>query len=162
VDLLVELASVDRNLLERILPAPETSQTLPQMVAATREAIARATRFDPRDINRNFNYSYAAYKQVRRNLSWLVQSGHLKTAMELALQLMSAGSYQVEMSDEGLMLTDVEECLQVVIDAVQTAGLARDEASAWCRDMLSRDCTRFVAKDQLERLLEDFDQMATE
>ena len=30
------------------------------------------------------------------------------------LELMNRGSYQVEMSDEGMMTEDIEECLQVV------------------------------------------------
>ena len=41
--------------------------------------------------------------------------------MELALSLMKSGSEQVEMSDEGLMTADIEDCLRVVIKAVKSS-----------------------------------------
>ena len=48
-----------------------------ELVAATRQAIADATDFDERDINRNFDYDYAAYEEVKRNLSRLVELGQI-------------------------------------------------------------------------------------
>ena len=39
--------------------------------------------------------------------------------MELSLELMKQGSYQVEMSDEGLMTEDIEDCLNVVLKALE-------------------------------------------
>ena len=65
--------------------------------------VADATDFDERDINRNFDYDYEAYAEVKRNLSRLIDLGELRLALELSLELMKQGSYQVEMSDEGLM-----------------------------------------------------------
>ena len=46
--------------------------------------------------------------------------------MELSLSLMRAGSHQVEMSDEGLMADDIEECWKNVGEAERDC---RDEAS---------------------------------
>ena len=43
--------------------------------------------------------------------------------MELSLELMKQGSCQVEMSDEGLMTYDIEECLQVVVAALKKCDL---------------------------------------
>jgi hypothetical protein len=37
---------------------------------------------------------------------------------------MRRGSYQVEISGEGMMTDDVEDCLTVVIEALAKAGLA--------------------------------------
>ena len=54
--------------------------------------------------------------------------------MELSLELMKQGSYQVEMSDEGLMTQDIEECLRVVLKALKKCDLPPDEIVAWCRD----------------------------
>ena len=59
-------------------------------------------------------------------------------AMELSLELMDRGSYQVEMSDEGLMTDDIEECLKVVIQALRKCDLPAAELVAWCRDMLKK------------------------
>ena len=62
-----------------------------ELVAATRQAIADATYFDKRDINRNFDYDYEAYEAVKRNLTRLIDLGHLRSAMDLSLELMSQG-----------------------------------------------------------------------
>ena len=86
-----------------------------ELAATTRQAIADATDFDERDANRNFAYDYEAYDEVRRNLMRLIALGELRLAMELSLELMKQGSYQVEMSDEGLMTDDIQECLMPVI-----------------------------------------------
>ena len=88
-------------------------------MAATRQAIADATDFDEREINYNFDYDYEAYSEVKRNLGRLIDQGHLRPALELSLELMKEGSYQVEMSDEGLMTSDIEECFSVVVKALQ-------------------------------------------
>lgn len=66
-----------------------------ELVAQTRQAIADATDFDERDINRNFDYDYGAYQTVERNFGRMLKAGQLEQAMELALELMRSGSYQV-------------------------------------------------------------------
>ena len=60
-------------------------------------------------------------------------------AMELSLELMKQGSYQVEMSDEGLMTHDIEECIQVVVAAIKKGDLPAEEIVAWCKAMLKSD-----------------------
>ena len=52
--------------------------------------------------------------------------------MELSLKLMNEGSCQVEMSDEGLMTADIEECLAVVIKSLKKCDLPPDDVVAWC------------------------------
>ena len=104
-----------------------------ELAAATRQAIADATDFDERDINRNFDYDYEAYGEVKRNLGRLIDLGELRLAMELSLELMKQGSYQVEMSDEGLMTDDIEECLEVVVKALKKCDLPPGEVEPWCR-----------------------------
>ena len=128
-----------------------------ELVAATRQAIAEATDFDEREINRNFSYDYQAYGAVERNLGRLVKQGHLPAAMDLALELMAQGSYQVEMSDEGLMSQDIEECLQVVIKALRQCDLPADDVIAWCSGMLKKDRIMFLCRKELQALHDQFD-----
>ena len=130
--------------------------TSEELVAATRQAIADATDFDEREINRNFAYDYGAYEAVKRNLSRLIGSGQLRPAMELALELMKQGSYQVEMSDEGLMSEDIEDCLSVVIQAVSKCDLPAAEVIAWCSAMLENDRVGFIAEEPLQSLRDRF------
>ena len=124
VDVLMELAEADRAVLRQLTARFDVAATPDDLVAATRQAIADATAFDKRDINRNFAYDYEAYAEVKRNLGRLIASGQLRLAMPLALELMKQGSYQVEMSDEGLMAEDIEDGLSVVIEAVSEVRLA--------------------------------------
>jgi hypothetical protein len=157
IDVLVELARDDRNVLRQLDARFELEAPPRELVLATRQAIADATDFDERDINRNFSYDYAAYEAVKRNLSRLVGQGQLRLAMELSLELMDQGSYQVEMSDEGLMTDDIEECLKVVIQVLRKCDLPASELLAWCRGMLKKDRVGFICEEQLKALQADLE-----
>jgi len=152
VDVLVELAEGDRGVLRQLTARFDVAPAPDELVAATRRAIADATDFDERDINRNFDYDDEAYGEVKRNLGRLIASGQLRLAMPLALDLMKRGSYQVEMSDEGLMTEDIEGCLGVVIEAVTKCDLPADEILALCSAMLATDRLGFIAREPLEAL----------
>ena len=139
LDVLVELAEEDRDIFRRLAARMELEAPPQELAVTTRQAIADATDFDERDINRNFSYDYEAYGEVKRNLSRLIDLGELHLAMELSLELMKQGSYQVEMSDEGLMTQDIEECLRVVLQALKGCDLPPDEVVAWCAGVIKSD-----------------------
>ncbi len=73
-------------------------------------------------------------------------------AMELSLQLMRQGSYQVEMSDEGLMTEDIEECLGAVFHALKKCDLPPDEVVDWCAEMSKSDRVGCICERELEAL----------
>ena len=160
VSFLLELAEDDRGILRQLTARFDVAAAPDELVAATRQAIADATDFDERDMNRNFDYDYDAYEEVKRNLARLIDSEKLPVAMQLSLELMKEGSYQVEMSDEGMMTDDIEECLTVVIKALKKCDLPADEVIAWCSAMLKNDRTQFIAEKPLQSLLKQF-QAAT-
>jgi hypothetical protein len=139
IDVIVEFAKADRGIQRQLESRFGVEAPPDELIAATRVAIADATDFDEGEINYNFVYDYEAYGTVKRNLARLIELGQLREAMELAQELMSEGSCQVEMSDEGLMTNDIEECLQVVNKAVAKNDLPAAEVSAWCADMTRRD-----------------------
>ena len=72
VDVLMELAQADRGILRQLTARFDVAAAPDELVAATRQAIADATAFDKRDINRNFAYDYEAYGEVKRNLGRLI------------------------------------------------------------------------------------------
>src|SRR5690242_16094602 len=152
VETLLELAQADRGVLRQLTARFDVAAAPDELVAATRQAIADATAFDERDINRNFAYDYEAYGEVKRNLGRLIGLGQLQLAMRLALELMKQGSYQVEMSDEGLMTQDVEGCLDVVLKALAKSDLPAAEVIAWCTAMLDTDRVGFIAREPLQSL----------
>jgi hypothetical protein len=152
VDILVELAQQDRSFFRELGARFKLQSPAKELAAATRVAIADATDFDEREINRNFSYDYAAYDEVQRNLDRLVELGQLPLAMELCLELMKQGSYQVEMSDEGMMTTDIEECLAVVVKALTKSSLPPADVVTWCDRMLKNDRVGFIHREELQSL----------
>lgn len=152
VDSLVELAQADRGVLRQLTDWFDVAAAGDELVAATHQAIADATAFDERDSNHNFVYDYEAYQEVKRNLGRMIDAGQLWQAMQLALELMKQGSYQVEMSDEGLMTQDIEDCLTVVLKALAKCELPANEVIAWCSAMLDNDRVGFIARASLQAL----------
>jgi len=153
IDVLVELAKDDDTARRELEVRFEIEAPPDELVAATRRAIAQATAFDDRRINCNFDYDSAAYDEVQRNLARLVALGQLRPAMELSLELMNAGSHQVEMSDEGLMTDEIEECLEAVLQAIKTSDLPTREKTAWCEKMIKSDHVGFICDQQLKSLI---------
>jgi len=149
---LLELAQADRGVLRQLMDRFDVAAAPDELAVATQQAIADATDFDERDSNRNFAYDYEAYGEVKRNLSRLIDAGQLLLAMQLALELMKQGSHQVEMSDEGMMTEDIEDCLSVVFTALKKCDLPAGEVMAWCSAMLANDRVGFIAEKQLQSL----------
>ena len=160
MDALLELAQADRGILRQLTARFDVKATPDELVAATRLAIADAADFDERNINRNFDYDYEAYHEVKRNLQRLVGAGQLRLAMPLALELMKPASYQVEMSDEGMMTQDIEDCLSVVLTTVEKCDLPAVEIVAWCSAMLAADRVGFIAREPLQALRSHFQAAA--
>ncbi len=120
------------------------------LVADVSSAIDRATDFDERMLNRNFDVDWQAYADVQKGLSGLVELGHLADAKSLALKLMKDGSYQVECSDEGLMIDEIRTCLMPVIRAVKAGDI--DGAVKWAGDMLTADRVGSICDKELKEL----------
>ena len=156
VEVLLNLANADRGVLRQLTAQFEVTAAPDELVAATRQAIAEATDFDERDCNSNFDYDYDAYSEVKDHLSRLIALGQLRVAMDLSLELMKEGSHQVEMSDEGLMTDDIEQCLSEVLTALKKCDLPAEEVVAWCTAMLAKDRVGFIADKQLEALRTHF------
>jgi uncharacterized Zn finger protein len=152
VDVLLELAQADRGVLRQLTARFDVAAPSDELVAATRQAIADATDFDERDMNSNFDYDHEAYGEVQRNLGRLIASGQLRQAMQLALELMKRGSHQVEMSDEGMMTEEIEDCLSVVLKALPKGDLPATEIITWCTAMLNSDRVGFIAREPLQSL----------
>ena len=157
----MELTKSDRGIQRQLAARFELAATPRELLDATRRAICDATDFDEREINYNFDYDCEAYDEVKRNFCRLVDLGKLHFAMELSLEPMKAGSYQVEMSDEGLMPDDIEECLMVVIKALKKCDLPSDEVITWCSSMLAADRVGLICDRELKSLRQHFEKSAS-
>ena len=94
---------------------------------------------------------------MKRNFGRLIDQSNLPAAMQLSLELMSEGSYQVEMSDEGLMTEDLEKCLHVVIMALEKCDLPpRGDKPDGARKY-KKDRVGFICERELRALQNRFD-----
>jgi len=141
-----EHAVIARELEERL----NIEKPVDLLVADVSAAIDRATAFDERMMNHNFDVDWQAYADVQKGLSLLVELGHLEDAKSPALKLMTCGSYQVECSDEGLMSDDICRCLLPVIQSVKAAG--GSAAVKWAGDMHKADRIGFICDEELASL----------
>ena len=139
-------AVVTRELEGRL----DVEKPLDLLVVDVSSAIDRATAFDERMINHNFDVDWQAYEGVKNGLSQLVKRGHLEDAKSLALKLMRNGSYQVESSDEGSMTDEIIDCLKPVIRAVEAVG--GDQAAKWGFEMQIADRVGFICDKELSKL----------
>jgi hypothetical protein len=128
----------------------DVEKPLDLLIADVSSAIDRATDFDERRMNDNFDVDWQAYEDVRKGLARLVELDQLEAAQSLALKLMKDGSYQVECSDEGLMTDDIVECLQPVIRAVKAAG--GEDAARWALEMRTADRVGFICDRELAEI----------
>lgn len=152
VGVIVELARGNRVIQRELESRFKVEPPAAELIANTQCALSDATDYDERQINRNFDYDYAAYKTIERNFRSLIAAGQLDAVMELALELMREGSHQVEMSDEGLMTDDIEDCLKIVGDAIKKSNLSPSKIAAWCEALRKHDCVGFIFQKELEAL----------
>ncbi len=152
IKLVTRLAKKDRTLQRTLEANLNIEAPAVDLVVATRQAIIDATVVDEGQLNHNFDYDYQAYETVGRNLKRLMKAKQWDEAMELAAELMSKGSYQMEMSDEGAMIDDIQECLQPVIKALRKSGLPNQNVHAWCKTMLAKDRIGCVCDEELADL----------
>ena len=137
IDALVELAGDDRGILRRL---DALSSWEPRSRNWWRRHAKRSPMRPTSTSGRSTTISTTTTQpteEVKRNLGRLIDLGQLRLAMELSRELMDQGSHQVEMSDEGLMTSDIEECLQVVVQALPKSNMPPGEIVAWCKAMIA-------------------------
>ena len=126
------------------------------LVATTRRVMADATAFDEKHRNRDFQYDWEAYKTVEDNFKRLLAAGKLVEVMQLAVELMRLGSLQVEASDVGMMMEELEDCLCVAIEAVADGGLPAEDVVLWANRMKGADRVQCICEDALAELQSRF------
>jgi len=154
VALIVGLAQDERQ-LERLLEARlKIEDPAADLKVVTMQAIDDATKVDHGCLNYNFDYDDAAYETIGRNFKRLIAAERWADVMDLSVELMHKGSYQVECSDEGLMSDDIQDCLLTVIDAVRTSKLSVTDIFHWTSLMLAADRVGFICQKEILALQE--------
>lgn len=153
VDWIMAIAKNDPKLLRRLKQEFSIEVSSHDLVADTRKAIADATDFDQREINYNFDYDSQAYVTTAKNFEKLIKADQWDELLPLTRELMEKGSYQMEMSDEGMMLDDIEDCFESVIESLYDSYLPVATRIEWCEAMLKADRTQCVSTRPLKKLL---------
>ena len=152
IDSLRESHMKKQRFIERLIVVDGSGEAL---VSTTRQLITKATAFDEKYRNYNFDYDWKAYEAIKHNFESLLKVGHLTDVMNLAVELMQTGSAQIEASDEGDMQKEIEDCLKVAIRALRKSDLVKSEILNWIQKMLAADRVQFICKYGLEELQRD-------
>ena len=159
IELVVNEAKRNDRYASELVEKFKVAKPLSELISTTKSAIATATNFDERDRNHNFDIDYEAYTMVQRNFQQLVDGNHIDTALELAVELMKQGSYQVEGSDEGLMTEEIEECFEVITKEIYKSsvhkGSEAEKIKKWCRDLSQADRVGFIFEEKINKLKSD-------
>lgn len=114
-----------------------------------REAIQLATHVDKKQMNHNFSFDWDAYAEVKRLMEMLVSLSAITEAMEIAVHFMEKASRQIEYSDEGMMLEQVEASLKPILEALENHD--ETQRAAWACRMQTADQVGFVCHEKLEK-----------
>ncbi len=151
VDLLMATARQHEDVGRELESQLNIDKPVELLLTDAKSAIGRATDFDARMVNHNFDVDWQAYEEVKQGFKKLIKNGQIDEVKSLALELLKRGSYQVECSDEGMMSDDIEACLGPVIRAVK-AGEAAD-AKSWATAMIAADRVGFICDNELKKLV---------
>ena len=80
------------------------------------------------------------YSEIRIKLETLLKAGHADDVLMLGKELIQLGNQQIEEShDEGETATEIEECMPVIVKALEQSSIATADKLAWAVDVVLKD-----------------------
>jgi len=80
------------------------------------------------------------YSQIRIKFGTLLKAGHPDEVLKLGKELIELGNRQIEEShDEGETATEIEECMPVIVKALEQSSMEEAEKLAWAVDIVLKD-----------------------
>ena len=80
------------------------------------------------------------YSQIRIKLETLLRAGHPDEVLKLGKELIELGNNQIEEShDDGETATEIEECMPVIIRALERSSMAQADKLAWAVNVVLQD-----------------------
>lgn len=148
VQLLMDWSENDIAVRWRIEAALQITKPIELLLYDLRRAIALATQVDDTRWNRDAPVNYEAYAEVRRLMGQLLSAGAIAEAMEIATEFMELASHQLECSDEGIMLEEIEEGLQPLLAALEDQN--SPQRARWAAQMQRADSVGSVCWKKLQ------------
>ena len=80
------------------------------------------------------------YSEIRVKLETLLKAGHADEVLKLGKELIELGNQQIEEShDEGETATEIEECMPVIVKALEQSSMAEADKLTWAVDVVLKD-----------------------
>lgn len=80
------------------------------------------------------------YTEIRIKLETLLKSGHAEEVLKLGKDLIELGNRQIaESHDDGETATEIEECMPVIVKALEQSSMAKADKLAWAVDVVLKD-----------------------
>lgn len=80
------------------------------------------------------------YSEIRIKLETLLKAGHADEVLMLGKELIELGNQQIEEShDDGETATEIEECMSVIVKALEQSSIATADKLAWAVDIVLKD-----------------------
>lgn len=80
------------------------------------------------------------YSEIRIKLETLLKAGHPDETLKLGQELIELGNQQIEEShDEGETATEIEECMPIIVKALEQSSMAKADKLAWAVDVVLKD-----------------------
>ena len=137
LDLCGRYPEIERGLLEKEQLA---TGRIDKVVSSLRREIRNITAEPAWRNHWNDEGNIPDYSHVRKQLQALLESGHADALLQLGEELWARGNTQVEQShDEGDTATEIAECMEVVLAAVQQSSLTPPQQLMWMIDRVLAD-----------------------
>lgn len=80
------------------------------------------------------------YSEIRIKLETLLKAGHPDEVLRLGKELIELGNRQIEEShDEGETATEIEECMPVIVKAMEQSSMEEADKLAWAVEVVLKD-----------------------
>jgi len=80
------------------------------------------------------------YSEIRIKLETLLKAGHAEEVLMLGKELIELGNQQIEEShDDGETATEIEECMPVIVKALEQSSIATVDKLVWAVDVVLKD-----------------------
>jgi uncharacterized Zn finger protein len=137
LDLCGRYPEIERGLLEKEQLA---TGRIDKVVSSLRREIREVTAEPAWRNHWNDEGNIPDYSHVREQLQALLENGHADAVLQLGEELWTRGNTQVEQSnDEGDTATEIAECMEVVLTAVQQSSLTPPQQLMWMIDRVLAD-----------------------
>jgi uncharacterized Zn finger protein len=141
IEIITDLARHNPSVQQSLKDRRNLAQGNPaKLIEAVRRDISRISQEAGWKDNWSGQGSIPNYAPVRERLNTLLSGGHADALIDIAEELLDAGTEQLEMSDdEGETAEEIASCLEIVFKALPQSSRVPAERLLWAIEMALKD-----------------------